>query len=111
MSDYETTYMGWAKDKILTEQIGTVLDSTTGADMIYTISVQGHGAYPEEQVIESPDVTVTGLADEGSTNAMEYYIQQIHEMDEFVGELVSYLKNRGEETILVMYGIICPVWG
>lgn len=111
MSDYETTYMGWAKDKVLTEQIGTVLDSTTGADMIYTISVQGHGAYPEEQVIESPDVTVTGLADEGSTNAMEYYIQQIHEMDEFVGELVSYLKNRGEETILVMYGDHLPSLG
>ncbi len=108
MTGYDTTYMGWAKDEILTEQIAKVLNSTSGADVIYTISVQGHGSYPQEKVLDSPAVRVTGLPTEGETNAMEYYVEQIHEMDIFVGELISYLESRDEETILVMYGDHLP---
>ena len=111
MYDYETNPVGWAKDSCLKAEIRKVLDSTTGADMVYAISVQGHGAYPEEAVIEDPAVQVTGLDSEGKTNAMEYYIQQIHEMDQFVGELVAALENRGEPTILVMYGDHLPSLG
>ena len=40
--------------------------------------------------------------------AFEYYINQIHEMDKFVGELVKYLSERDEQTILVMYGDHLP---
>ena len=108
MSGYDKTYMGWAKDRILRDQISRVLNSTTGADMIYTISVQGHGAYPQEKVLEAPDITVTGLPTEGETNAMEYYIHQIHEMDQFVADLVKLLETRKEPTVLVMYGDHLP---
>lgn len=108
MYGYETTYMGWAKDNILEGQIARVLDSTSGADMIYTISVQGHGSYPEEKVLDDTDVKVTGLPTEEETNAMEYYIQQIHEMDQFVADLIEYLELRGEETVLIMYGDHLP---
>ena len=108
MSSYETTYMGWAKDKVLREQIGKVMNSTTGADFIYTISVQGHGSYPAEKVLDDPAIRVTGLPTEEETNAMEYYLQQIHEMDAFVGELITYLESRSEPTILVMYGDHLP---
>ncbi|MDO4521660.1 MAG: sulfatase-like hydrolase/transferase [Eubacteriales bacterium] len=108
MSNYDTTPTGWPKDGMLADQILKVLNSTTGADMIYTISVQGHGAYPEEKLIESPAVTVSGLETEGETNAMEYYIQQIHEMDSFVLDLVQRLETRGEPAILVLYGDHLP---
>ncbi|MCI8549871.1 MAG: sulfatase-like hydrolase/transferase [Lachnospiraceae bacterium] len=108
MSGYDTTYMGWPKDKTLKGQITKVMKSTSGADFIYTISVQGHGSYPEEKVLDAPAVTVSGLPTEEETNAMEYYVHQVHEMDEFVGELVAYLENCGEETILVMYGDHLP---
>ncbi len=111
MSDYDTTYMGWAKDSILKDQIRKVLNSTSGADMVYTISVQGHGSYPEEKVLEHTEVQVTGLETEGATNAMEYYIQQLYEMDQFVGDLVAYLEEREEPMILVMYGDHLPSLG
>ncbi len=111
MSDYEKTYMGWPKDKMLREQIGRVLNSTSGADMIYTISVQGHGSYPTEKVLEDPEITVTGLPTEAEKSAMEYYVQQIHEMDEFVGSLVDSLEKRKEPTVLVMYGDHLPSLG
>ncbi len=108
MSGYDTTYMGWPKDRSLKEQIVKVMKSTSGADFIYTISVQGHGSYPEEKVLAAPAVTVKGLPTEEETNAMEYYVHQVHEMDEFVGELIAYLERCGEETILVMYGDHLP---
>ncbi len=102
------TPMGWAKDEMLTKEIAKVMKSTAGADMIYTISVQGHGSYPEEKVLEAPEITVSGLPTEEETNAMEYYVAQIHEMDQFVGELVDYLEDCGEETVLVLYGDHLP---
>ena len=59
MNNVMKTPKNWAKDSILTEQIMDALESTDGSDYIYTISVQGHGKYPTEQVIEDPAVTVT----------------------------------------------------
>ncbi len=43
---------GWVKDEVLTDEILKCLDSTEGPDYVYTISVQGHGAYPDEQILE-----------------------------------------------------------
>ncbi len=107
-SGYDKTYMGWPKDEMLTKQIAKVMKSTTGADLIYTISVQGHGSYPEEKVLDHPAVRVSGLPSEEETNAMEYYVEQLREMDRFVGELVEYLEGCGEETVLVLYGDHLP---
>ncbi|MCI8506296.1 MAG: LTA synthase family protein [Lachnospiraceae bacterium] len=111
MNGSDRTHMGWAKDEMLTKQIGTVMKSTSGADLIYTISVQGHGSYPEEKVLDSPVIRVSGLPTEEETNAMEYYVEQLREMDAFVGELIEYLENCGEETVLVMYGDHLPSLG
>lgn len=54
MSDVEKTPKNWAKDNILTESMLDALNSTESRDMIYTISVQGHGKYPSEQVNSKP---------------------------------------------------------
>lgn len=62
MDNIEMTPMGWAKDKILTGEIGKILDSTDGSDYIYTISVQGHGDYPSDYPEGFvPEITVTGF--------------------------------------------------
>ena len=65
----EFTAKDWAKDFYLTDEILKSLDSTDGSDFVYTISVQAHGDYPKEQVLENPKITVGGLPDEGTTNA------------------------------------------
>jgi phosphoglycerol transferase MdoB-like AlkP superfamily enzyme len=102
------TENGWAKDTILTEQINDVLDSTDNQDFIYTISVQGHGDYPTKEVVENPVIDVEGIEDEALYNKYIYYTNQIYQMDQFVGELVESLEERGEDTILVMYGDHLP---
>ena len=73
------TPMGWAKDYFLTDEIVAALDSTEGQDYIYTISVQSHGDYPKEKVLENPLISVYGLSDEGTTNSFTYYINQLYE--------------------------------
>lgn len=108
----EYTYEGWAKDKYLTEEIIKTLKSTQQQDYIYTISVQGHGSYPTNAVLEDPVIKVVGgVENEGRKNAIEYYANQIHEMDDFVAELISALEDLGEDTILVMYGDHLPGLG
>ena len=103
--------LGWTKDEVLTDEILKCLDSTNGSDYIYTISTQGHGAYPEEQLIDDPEITVTGAATEAQNNQWEYYCNEIHEMDNFVKELTDALADYPEDVILVMYGDHLPTMG
>ena len=110
IEDY--TPEGWSKDAILADEIIKTLDSTDTPDYIYTISVQGHGSYPTSKVLENPEITVlSGVADEGRKNAIEYYANQIHEMDVKKKNLTNALSAYGEDTILVMYGDHLPGLG
>lgn len=108
MKNVEKTPKNWAKDDVLTECITDALDSTDGRDMIYTISVQGHGKYPAEQVLQNPVIEVTAAPSEELKWKYEYYVNQIYEMDQFIKELTDTLAERGEPTVLVMYGDHIP---
>lgn len=82
----ERNPIGWCRDKVLVDEIIKTLDSTAGSDYIYTISVQGHGAYPD----------------------FPYYCSQIGEMDEFVKQLLRTLNSRKEPAVVVLYGDHLP---
>ena len=199
--------LGWANDDVLVEEIMNALNSTSGNDYIYTISVQGHGKYPkdaeslyngvvsegldgdfkdetsadvkedatddvkedatddlenssgksskengkdkaaetkesansDDTTSDSTDKNTTTNAsntedttvqqassidaysidheikidgiDEDRSFAFEYYVNQIHEMDQFIGNLISTLEASGEDVILVMYGDHLPSLG
>lgn len=51
------TPLGWVRDRVLKQSIMDCLESSEGRDYIYTISVQGHGDYPEEPILEDPQIT------------------------------------------------------
>ena len=99
------------KDAVLTDEILKCLDSTEGPDYVYTISVQGHGAYPDEQILEDPEITVSGAPTEEENNKWEYYVNEIHEMDNFVKDLTDKLADYPEDVVLVMYGDHLPTMG
>ena len=107
----DQTPTGWVRDRVLTDEILKCLSSTEGSDYIYTISVQGHGDYPSEQVLEDPQITVSGAPTQEMNFKWEYYVNQIHEMDDFVGELTAALSEWPEDVILVMYGDHLPTMG
>ena len=103
-----TNPLGWIKDEILTDEILKCLDSSEGPDYIYTVSVQGHGDYPSEPVLEDPVISVSGAPNEIMNYKWEYFVNQMYEMDQFVQELVDALEEYPEDCILVMYGDHLP---
>lgn len=108
----EETPGNWAKDEVLTDQILQALEVTPDQpDLVFTVSVQGHGKYPTEPVLTDPPVTVTACPEHMNVNAVEYYVNQIREMDAFIGALTQALSQREEKTILVLYGDHLPALG
>ncbi|MDD4681473.1 MAG: LTA synthase family protein, partial [Clostridia bacterium] len=108
MNSVMKTPKNWAKDGVLTGEILTALQSTESEDLVYTISVQGHGKYPTSKIIDNPEVTIGGIEVKEEALAFEYYIQQLYEMDEFIGELVETLEQFEEDTVLVIFGDHLP---
>lgn len=120
MLDVTKTPKNWARDQVLTDEIMTALTSTAGRDYVYTVSVQGHGKYPEEVIYEDPAIQITategavtteGAITQGRVNQFEYYIQQIHEMDQFIGDLTDALEEYDEPVVAVFYGDHLPNLG
>lgn len=111
MNILQLTENGWAKDDILVDHILDAMDSTEQKDFVFTISVQGHGDYPEEKKIENPEITVEGIEDEALKNKWEYYVNQVYEMDQFAGNLIKAIEERGEPTVVVFYGDHLPTMG
>lgn len=111
MDDVEYTPLGWAKDNVLIDEIGKTLDSTESTDYIFTISVQGHGDYPTGAVEGyTPKIKIKNFPVASQQSQFEYYVNQINEMDTFIGDLVKELSKREEKTVLVLYGDHLPTF-
>ncbi len=111
ITDY-TPIGSWPTDDVLVGETVKAMDATEGqSDFVYTITVEGHGDYPTEKVLENPAILVTGAADEASNNQWEYYVNMIHEVDDFIGDLITAVDERGEDTIIVFFGDHLPTMG
>lgn len=108
MNILQMTPKGWATDDILVPNIMESMDTTEGQDFVFTISVQGHGDYPTEPTLENPEIIVSGVEDEGKRNAWEYYVNEVYEMDKFVGQLIDEVESRNEPSVIVFYGDHLP---
>lgn len=117
MQNIRRNERGWAKDAMLVEEINGVLESTPGQpDVVYAISVQGHGKYPasaEEYAAIYNDthpahIRVTGNEADPEKPGVDYWINQIHDMDAFLGSLIGAFRDSDEPTVLIMYGDHLP---
>ncbi|MCF0127499.1 MAG: LTA synthase family protein [Pseudobutyrivibrio sp.] len=109
----EYTPLGsWPTDDILTQATLDSMNSTEGSDFVYTIMVGSHGAYPEYVVEENPRITVECEGKtEGQTNAWNYYVNRIHDDDDFLRSYIEALDARGEDTLVIMFGDHLPTMG
>ena len=116
MVDIVTNPRNWAKDRVLIEPIIDCLNSSSEQDIIYTISVQPHGKYPSEELYETildgsePKIALSGNEDNPENAGFAYYVNQVNEVDTFIGELILELSFRNEPTILVFYGDHLPAF-
>lgn len=109
--NFDTTPNGWAKDEVLLEHINDCLDSTEQQDFVFTITVQGHGSYPEKKVIKEPHLYAWGTESAEKNNQWTYYANQVYEMDIFAQNLVDMMEKRGEPAVVVFYGDHLPTLG
>lgn len=107
MRDITTTPMGWAKDKHLISYIQSTMAQSYGKDFVFGVSVQAHGEFPNTP-LEADMIQYIAPTDEKSNNNINYYLNQIHEMDLMIEELVTWVQSHDEPTILVLYGDHLP---
>ena len=110
MSPPERTPVGWPKDNVLIDEICNIITSTDNPDLIFGVSVQGHGGYPNDYV-EDKEIYITNDYSKDNKNSLEYYINQIYEMDQFVGNLIDAVNALDEPTIIAFYGDHFPAVG
>ncbi len=106
MHNVERNSLGWAKDAILTEQIMDCINSTDGRDFVFTVSVQPHGKYPDEELENNDKIKVDlqNVSDAEKEAQYKYYVSQLNETDEFVGELIKQLSELDEPVAVLFYG-------
>ena len=107
MNNVSFTPTNWCKDRVLTGEIMEIMQSTEERDFLHVISVEGHGSYPTEQVFKHPYTEVTA-EDEYTKWRYEYYLNECHEMDTFIGDLIKTIEESGEPTVMIIYGDHIP---
>ncbi len=107
MQNIERNPLNWADDSCLTGEITKAMQSTEEPDYVFAVSVQGHGKYPAELIDETQTITAQGFNEEEAVG-FDYFINQLHRMDEFIGEMVHELEASDEPTVLVVYGDHLP---
>ena len=107
MNNVTFTPTNWCKDTVLTDQIMEIMKDSEARDFLHVISVEGHGAYPTERVFKNPYTTVT-CDDEELKWKYEYYLNECHEMDTFIGDLIDAINEADEPTVMIIYGDHIP---
>lgn len=107
MNNVTFTPTNWCKDTVLTGEIMEIMKSTEERDFMHVISVEGHGAYPTDRVFKKPYTTVT-CDDEELKWKYEYYLNECHEMDTFIGDLIKEINKADEPTVMIIYGDHIP---
>ncbi len=97
----------WANDSIMADEIIEALDSTDDQDFTFGITVQSHGKYTDITDPDNSHLKVMGMP-ANESDEYNYYVNQLYEVDEMIGDLVNKLSKRDEDTVLVLYGDHLP---
>lgn len=97
---------GWSNDDIMSDEIIKTLDSTDGPDFTFGITVQSHGKYDVDTDINQK-IKVSG-APAGMESQYSYYVNEIAEVDDMIGDLIDKLSKRDEKSVVVLYGDHLP---
>ncbi len=107
MTITERNELSWVKDSQLLPYIRESLTSTIGPDFVYTITVQAHGKYLTNET--TGQYVIDYEAESSDTKAqMDYYVNQLSEVDDFIGELLCEYSEFEEPTVIVFFGDHLP---
>lgn len=107
MRNVEFNDLGWAKDKVLVDEIMEAILYSDDPDFVYTIAVQSHGDYPRDENPNYP-FQVFGVMNKSDENQLEYYLDQINESDAIIPEIIAKVEQTGEPSVIVFFGDHLP---
>lgn len=119
MTDITRNETGWAKDSMLVDEIMGVMTHTNDqADLVYAISVQPHGKYPvtEQEFLDCYNgnnpapIKVTGNEESLEKYGFDFWVNQVYDVDLFIGDLIKELEAFDEPVMLVMFGDHLPAF-
>lgn len=107
--------LGWAEDTILYDEITNTLLATPERDFIFTVTMQGHGKYPTQELEYEKLITMDGFDLEDKEQqelkcGLEFYVNQLRETDNIIRRLVETFSNYPEPVALVLYGDHLPAF-
>ena len=102
------TDIGWAQDMVLDTEIMRVLQETEERDFIMAITVESHGKYSSEYTYKEGDIDVEGIPEQINEAEFRNYMNTVHDVDRFIGQLVKDLSMLPEPTVVVFYGDHLP---
>lgn len=108
--DFENAKMirGYISDESAFEKIEEEFEKNKASDQpqfIFTVTMQNHGGYWEEQTYSDSVVRyTTNHYSEVAEACMTDYFSGLHESDRALGELIDYFRNVDEDTIIVFFG-------
>lgn len=111
MTNIERNILTFCTDDVLVREIEFALDSTEAQDLVFAISVEGHGGYPNYDLggyYTKDDIEVIGIEDEEVYHQYHFYVKLIEQMDQTVKDICELMEARGEPYVLVFYGDHLP---
>ena len=111
MTNIERNILTFCTDDVLVGEIESALNSTEGQDFVFTVSVEGHGGYPDynlQSFYTEDDIDVYGIEDDKAYYQYRFYLKLIRQMDQTVKDICTLMEERGEPYVLVFYGDHLP---
>ena len=103
--------LGWAHDSVLTGEVMKALETTSGRDFVFTVTVQSHGKYPNTPVEGLDGIEVLSAPETVDRIMLQNYVNELSQVDAFIGALIEALEGFDEPTVLVLYGDHLPALG
>ena len=109
MQGVEYTEKGWPRDAVLTRYVLQAMEQTETPDLVFAVTVQCHGKYPDDSEIDDIRFLGNDVFEGPASERFRYFAKQLQGTDRFLGELIDALEACGEKTVVVAYGDHLPV--
>ena len=103
--------LGWARDSVLTGEIVKAMRATEGQDFVFAVTVQSHGKYPSTPVEGLDGIDVLSCPETVDAVMLKNFVNELSEVDAFLGELIEEMEDWDEPVVLVLYGDHLPALG
>lgn len=105
MNEIQYTYLGWEKSNVFTDLAFECMEQSEEKDFMFIVTSQCHGKYPTKHS-RKQSIKVTECPDEikEEKSEIEYFVNEMHDEDKWLGEFIDLLSDYKEPVIVVIYG-------